>query len=176
MPNLVEGLDAHVTSGALGHHQGPDRFDVPVPGLGCSAGPTGLGGPGRLDGIGGVGLAPGPPGLAVLTVDLHDVNAVPAEIPGEAGAVGAGALHPDQGDGSEGAHPNEQLPVAGRRRGKRLHAKKPTKRIEGRRHVDIQVGVDSTRDRTRSFYDGHAIPSFLMVKGWHARPGTEQRC
>ena len=46
--------------------------------------------------------------------------------------------------------------------------------IEGSGHVDLEVGVDSTRDAARAFYDGHR-PSLLSLtgEGWHGRSGSE---
>ena len=39
--------------------------------------------------------------------------------------------------------------------------------------MNIEMGVDTTRDRT-CLYDGHRHPfSVQVVKGWHARPGKE---
>lgn len=64
-------------------------------------------------GIDGIALAPLPPGRAVGTVDLDHHMPARAEMSGQAGVVGAGALHP------EGAHlpiissPGQQLLIAG---------------------------------------------------------------
>ena len=37
------------------------------------------------------------------------------------------------------------------------------------------MGIDTTGDSTRSFYDGHGHPFSQGVEGWHGRPGSERR-
>jgi hypothetical protein len=54
----------------------------------------GAGGGDRVDRI---GLVLGPAGAPVGPVDLDQVDAFASQVAGQAGAVGAGALHPDLG-------------------------------------------------------------------------------
>jgi hypothetical protein len=155
---------------------GPDRFHVAVPGLARTLSPARQGGPGRLDRIGDIGLAGAATGLAVRPVDLDHLDPTGAQEPGQARPVGAGAFDTDEGDWAERAQPAEQLVVAGGGRLEALHAQQPADVIDRGGHVDIEVGVDSARDRTRAFYDGHRHPfSLVVVKGWHAPPTRVRR-
>jgi hypothetical protein len=117
------------------------------------------------------GLARVAPSLAVGPVDLGDVDALPAQEPGEAGPIGPGSLDADLGDLPEAAQPGEQVPVAGSIGRERLGADQSAQRIEGCSYMDVEVGVDTPGDRRWSFYDGHGHP-FLLVRceGWHGRP------
>src|SRR2546427_820204 len=67
MPDLVEHLDAHVASRALGHHQRSDRLHVSIRGLGDGASSTAERGAGRFDRVEGIRLALASAGLAVGT-------------------------------------------------------------------------------------------------------------
>src|SRR5205823_3301114 len=71
-PGLVDRPGAFCCGAALGNHQGADGLDRAVPAFWLSAGPPGLGGPGRADGVQRVGLALPAPVLAVRAVYLHD--------------------------------------------------------------------------------------------------------
>ena len=83
-------------------------------------------------------------------------------------------FHPDPGQVPEAAQPSVQLGVAARCRRKRLDSQHSAARVDRRGDVHIQMRVDSTRHRARALYDGHRHPfSVQVVKGWHARPGTE---
>ena len=96
------------------------------------------------------------------------------EEPGQASAIGAGALNPDPQDRAEGAQPNQQ-PLVARGRGSELfNAKQPADRIQGGGDMGVEVGVDPADDGPPGLYDGHvAIPSLAnVVKGWHALAGT----
>ena len=90
---------------ALGDHQRADRLDRAVTALRRAAGPAGLGGPGGADGIERVGLALPAAVLAVGAVHLDDPDAGRGDVAGQAGAVAAGPLDPDQADGPEPAQP-----------------------------------------------------------------------
>ena len=96
-PGLVDGLGPLGAGAALGDHQRADRLDGAVPALRRAAGPAGLGGPGGADGVQRVGLALPAPVLPVGAVDLDDPDAGRGDVAGQAGAVAAGALDPDQG-------------------------------------------------------------------------------
>jgi hypothetical protein len=52
--------------------------------------------------------------------------------------------------------------------GELLDAEQSPDVVQGGGHVHVEVGVHPTRDGSRCFYDGHVIPSFQLVKGWHA--------
>src|SRR5438552_1802230 len=78
-----------------GPDERPAGLPVAVAALGQAPGPSTLGGPGRLDRVGGVALAVGPPGLAVGPVDLNDFEPPGPQVAGQASAIGAGALHAD---------------------------------------------------------------------------------
>jgi hypothetical protein len=90
------------------------------------------------------------------------------------GAVGTGALDTDTLHLPEPDQPVTQLGEPGRGRRERRDPQHPAVDIHDRGDMSIQVGVDTTGDQTRRFYDGHGHPfSLQVVKGWHARPGKE---
>ncbi len=70
-----------------------------------------------------------PAGLAVGPVDLDHRDARRSQVAGQAGAVGAGALDPDQYARAEPAHPGQQGAVAGRGGGELLRC--PARRPVG---------------------------------------------
>jgi hypothetical protein len=65
---------------------------------------------------------------------------------------------------AEGLEPGEQGLVAIGIDRERLGADQSTQRIKGCSDVDIRVGVDTSRDLGRFFYDGHGHP-FLSFCG-----------
>ena len=157
----MDGPEPTLSSRALGHEQRPDGLDVAVSGLGCAGAAAAQHSPGRLDGVGGVRLALGPAHLAVGPVDLDHLDAGASEEPPEPGSIGAGALHAHLGDRPESSHPLEQCRVALGRGHERLHSEHAADGVQGRGHMDIEVGVDPTDNGAASFYDGHAIPVLL---------------
>jgi hypothetical protein len=104
-PGLVDGLGALGAGAALGDHQRADCLDGAVPALGGAAGPDGLGGPRGADGVEWVGLVLAALVLPVGAVHFDDPDGGCGDVPGQAGAVAAGALDPDQADGPEPAQP-----------------------------------------------------------------------
>ena len=108
MAHLDDGLDPGLSGRALGHHQNPDGLDGTVLGLAQAGGPTADGGPGGLDCIEGVGLALVAAGLPVGSVDFDDLDALPAQEPGEPDSIGAGALDADLGDLAEFLEPDKE--------------------------------------------------------------------
>jgi hypothetical protein len=102
---LVDRLGPLRASGALGHHQRPDRLHLPIPAPGRTPGPAGLRGPGRADRIQWIRFAVAPPVLPVRTVHLDDADPGRGHVPGQAGAVTAGPLDPDQADRAEALQP-----------------------------------------------------------------------
>ena len=173
MAELVEALDAGVASGAVGDEQHPDRFDVAIGGLGHAVGAAAQRRSSGLDGIDAVGLAVAATGLTVRAIDLDHRHPVTAQEAGQAGPVGAGALHPDPLQRAERASQacssaNPAVVV-----GNDSTPSTPPLAVERGGDVNVEVGVDPAGDRTR-LYDGHGHPfSVQVVKGWHARPGKE---
>jgi hypothetical protein len=70
------------------------------------------------------------------------------------------SLHADLPDLAEGFEPGEQGRVALGVGPERLGAEQASDLVQHGGHMGLPVGVDATGDRARSFYDGHAIPSF----------------
>jgi len=165
-PGLVDRLGAFSHGAALGDHQRADRLDRAVPALRRAAGPAGLGGPGRADGIQQVGLALPPTVLAVGTIHLHDPDACSSDVPGQARAVAAGPFDADQADGPEPAQPAQQAGISSRGGGKLLDAEQPADRVERRRDVHVSVGVDSAGDGA-CLYDGYSRPFLWLRDGTH---------
>ena len=82
-------------------------------------------------------------------------------------------FHADLRDLAEALEPAQQSFVTGRCRLEGLRTEQTSERVECGGNVDVQVSVDATGHGAPSFYDGHAIPSFLRVEGWHGRPRSE---
>ena len=163
MAHLDEGLNPGLAGRAFGHDEDPDGLDRAVSGLRFAARPTTEGGPGCFDRIEGIGLATAPALLTIGSVDLDDLDAHPAQVAGQSGPIGTGALDADLGDVAEALEPREQGLVAGRIGGEALGAEQSTQRVEGRSNMDVAMGVDTTGDPTRSFYDGHGHPFLSKV-------------
>ena len=87
------------------------------------------------------------PVLAVRAVHLHHPDAGPGDVAGQASAVAAGALDPDQADGPEPAQPVQQAGVTGRGGRELLDAEQPADRIKRGRDVHVRVGVHAAGDR-----------------------------
>jgi len=90
-------------------------------------------------------------------------------VAGQAGAVAAGALDPDQAHGPEPAQPAQQAGVTGRADRELPDAEQPADRIERGSDVQVSVGIHAAGN-CASLYNGHAI-SFLWLKRWHAPAG-----
>jgi hypothetical protein len=118
---------------------------------------------GGLDRVDRVGLAGAAAVLAVGPVDLDDLDAGPGEESGQSGAVSTRAFNADLADRPEPGQPGEQGRVAIGIGLERLGGEQATHLVQDRGHMGLTVGVDSAGDGTRSFYDGHAIPSFPYV-------------
>jgi hypothetical protein len=74
--------------------QGSDGLHDAVAGFRLAVRPAGQDGGRRLVGIDGIGLAVGPPGLAIGAVNVDDGDLVRPQEPGEFGAVGASPFAP----------------------------------------------------------------------------------
>ena len=159
-PGLVDGLGPLGAGAALGDHQRPDRLDRAVAALRRAAGPPGLGGPGGADRVQRVGLALPAAVLAVGAVHLDDPDAGRGDVAGQAGAVAAGALDPDQGDGPEPAQPAQQAGVAGRSDRELLHAEQSADGVQRGGDVRVGMGVHAAGDGAAVFYDGQCHPFF----------------
>ncbi len=171
LTDLVDRLGSRLACAAPRHHEGADGFDIAVAGLGHPEGASGQGGPGRLNGVERIGLSLPRPLLAVGPVDFDHDEALSSEVTGEAGAIGACAFHPDQGDLSEGAHPATEQLVAGEVGSEGLHTEQAALGVDHRRHVDICMRVDAARQGALSIYDDCQSRSLSSdsVKGWHHR-------
>ena len=111
---LVEGLDLGRAGRALGDHERPYRLNIAVFGLARSLGAPGQGSAGRLDGVGRVGLACAPTGLAVGAVYLHNLYTRAPQVAGHARAVRTSALYAYLSDLAEALQPAEQVFVPSR--------------------------------------------------------------
>ena len=78
--------------------------------------------------------------------DLHDVDPGVGEVPGQAGAVGAGAFDPDRRQRSEGDQEGQQSAIADRCGRERLGAQDSTEVVAGCGDVDVGVGVHAPDD------------------------------
>jgi hypothetical protein len=177
--DLVETGDACLATGSFGDQQRPHRFDRTVAGLGEAGGPPGEHCSSSLDGISRVGL-PGPPaGRTVGSIDFDHHEPAAPQVASQTSAVGTSAvgtsaLATDAFHLTKPDQPVAQLGEPGGGRRERLDRQHTTVDIHDRSDMNMQVGVDTTGDRTRRFYDGHGHPfSLHVVKGWHARPGKE---
>ena len=174
MAELVEQLDAHLTSRAVRHQQHPDRFHVAIRGLGHAVGPTAECRSSGLDRVDGVGLAVTTPGLTIGAINLDHLHPGAAQEAGQARPVGAGALDTDPGQRPERTQPGVQVGEPGGGRGERFDAQHATVGVQRGGDMNIEVGVHPTSDRARLYDDGHRHPFLVqLIKGWHARPGKE---
>jgi len=109
--------------------------------------------------------------LAVGPVDLHHLDVRGGKVTGQAGTVGAGALHADPLELAEVAHPAHQPPVAGRRRRKPGRSQDSADVVDDRRYVDVLVGVDAADDS--ALLIGHDwLPFFARQWGIAPPAGT----
>ena len=115
--------------------------------------------------------------LAVGPVDLDDLDAGTGEESGQPGAIGHRFLprppfRPDPNPASQESRARVAIGMWPRRT---LVASRPPTSSRDRGHMDLAVGIDSSGDCTRTFYDGHGHPflSLSRVEGWHGRPGKE---
>ena len=174
MADLVESLDPGGAARAFRDHQSPDGFDVAVTGLRRAERSVGLGGAGRLDGVDGVGLAFTPAGLTVGSVDLDHRDPRGPQA-GQAGPVGAGALHPDPDNGPK-CQPRQQLVVACGGGGELGHTEQSADESSAAATFTSRwVSTPPVTGREVSTVVT-AIPSISLVKGWHMPPIVRRRC
>ena len=140
----------------LEHAENPHGFHVSVPRLGFTTGVAREGGPGRRDGVLGVGLALAPPALAVGTIDFDDADLLGLEVAGEPGSIRTGPFDADEVDRAEVAQPAQQLLVAALSRGEALDAEEGPSFVQGRSYVDVEVCIDPAGDAPCQI--GHCHP------------------
>lgn len=87
-------------------HQNPDALAVSTLRLRCAQGLTSQGGTGCCHRIDCVGLTHPAAVLTIRPIDLHDLDTFGLQRAGEAGAVAAGALHPNLRNPAEAASPS----------------------------------------------------------------------
>ena len=94
----------------------------------------------------------------------------------QARAIGPGALHADLGDVAKAPEPAEQRLVARSVGLEALRAEQTSERVEGRCHVNVEVGIDTTGHTTRQLlrWSWSSLLS-LWCEGWHGRSGSERR-
>ena len=162
---------------ALGHHQRPDGFHVAVPGFRRPESSVALGGPGRFDGVDGVGLALAAPGLTVGSVHLDHLDTLAPQ------DTGPGPPHtmpvpstPTRAIGPKSPSQTSSFVMASRGGRELGHTQQPADRIQHGRHVQVQVGVHSTRDRARGIYSCHCHPFLSHWSRGGTRRQVRQRC
>ena len=104
-PGLVDRLGSLGAGGALGDHQRPDCLHRAVTSSWRSGRPAGLGGAGGTDRIERIGLALAAPVLPVRAVHFHDPDPGRSDVPGQARAIAASPLDPDQAHRAEAVQP-----------------------------------------------------------------------
>jgi hypothetical protein len=96
--------------------------------------------------------------LPVGSVDFDDADPGRRDVPGQPGAVAAGALDPDQVHGAEPAQPGQQPGIAVRSGRELLHAEQPADRVQRRGHMGVGVGIHAAGNSACFIYDGHRHP------------------
>jgi hypothetical protein len=92
--------------------------------------------------------------LPVGAVDLDDPDAGRGDVAGQAGAVAAGALDPDQAHGAESAQPAQQPGIADRGDGELPDAEQPADGIQCGGDMGIAMGVYAASN-SACLYNGH---------------------
>jgi hypothetical protein len=134
---------------------GADGFHRAGAGLRRAGGGAGQHRPGRGDGVDRIRLALPTAGLAIRPVDLDHRRALRGQVPGQAGAVGAGALHADLDQPTEAGQPGKQRRIAGRCGGELGVAEQPPGAVDRGRVVGAAVSVHAAEDiQLRARHDG----------------------
>jgi hypothetical protein len=127
----------------------------------------------------GPGLALPAAVLPAGAAGLHDPDADGGDMAGQAGAVAAGPLDADQGDGPVPAQPAQQPGVAGRGDGELLDAEQLPDRVQRSGDLRVGVGARAAGDGAAVFYDvGYP---FSLVEGvartrWPSELGSPAPC
>ncbi len=168
---LVQRPGAVLVRRLVQHLQDTHSLHHPVAGLGDARRRACQRRSGSRFGVDRVGLAAQPACLAVGPVDLDDLDALPAQVPGQPGAVGAGALDTDLVDLAVAAHPPEQFGVAGggvvERRGP---GDVPGRGVDHHRHVRVGMGVHPARDATDGFCHAGRVASSALIQSGSTEP------
>jgi hypothetical protein len=106
------GLGAGLDGAVAGDLELAQHLDGAISALGGGGGGAGQHGPGGVLGVDRVGLAALTPDPPVGAVDLQDAMAAAAQVAGQPGTVGAGALYPEGDDLALGVGPLGELGVA----------------------------------------------------------------
>ena len=157
------------TRAALGDHQRTDRLDRAVTAFRRAERPAGQGGAGGADGIQRVGLALAAAVLPIAAIHLDDPHTGRRHVPGQAGAVTAGPLDPDQAHGPEPTQPTQQPGVASRSRRELRYAQQPADRIKRRGDMHVRMSVHPAGN-SACLYDGQRHPLFRLRDGTHRWP------
>jgi hypothetical protein len=123
---------------------------------------------GRL-GVDRVALATSPARSPVGAVGLQHPHAVVEQEPGQPGAVGPSALHPDRAELPVATQPPKQLAVAVGVGAELGVGQQPAVLVDDGGVVGAAVGVDPADDNPRAFR--HAGPAFLLPERGTRRPG-----
>ena len=161
-PGLVDRPRALAGGTAPGDHQRADRLHRAVAAFRRAAGPAGLRGPRRADGVERIGLARPAPVLPVGAVHLDHPDTGRGDVASQSGAVAASPLDPDQGDRPEPAQPVQQQGIAGRGRRELPDPEQPADRIQRGGDVGISVGVD-TAGNSRATVTAHASSTMVTA-------------
>jgi hypothetical protein len=159
------GLDR--TSPCTAQHA--DRLHDPVAPFGQRGRGAGQHRSGGGLGVDRVALAALAAGGAVGAVGLQHLHAVVEQEPGQPGAVGAGAFHPDRAEPPVATQPPQQLAVAVGVGAELGVGQQPAVLVDDGGVVGAAVGVDPADDNPRAFR--HAGPAFLLPERGTRRPG-----
>ncbi|HEX9548834.1 MAG TPA: hypothetical protein VF942_15955 [Acidimicrobiales bacterium] len=178
LADLIDGLHSALGRAAPGHQQIPDGLHVAVPGLGQPESPTTLSRSSRLDGIEGIRLAGPGPLLSVGPVNLDNGKSGPSQMAGQAGAVGTGALHADQADVAEAAHPVGQRHIPGTVHREGLHPQHTAEVVDDGGHMHLGMGVHPNGAHlARSLFDRSKVrTSWLSPTRFIRWPASGWRC
>src|SRR5206468_6884214 len=111
----------------------------------------------------GSGLTPTAPVLAVRAVHLHDPDTGGHHVAGQAGAVTAGALDPDQAHSPEPAQPLQQTGIAGQGDRELLDTEQAPDGIQRGGDMHVRTGVHAAGNGA-CLYDGQCH-LFSLVEG-----------
>jgi hypothetical protein len=101
------------------------------------------------------------PQLPVGAIHLHHLDPAVMKETGQAGAIRAGALHPDPEHSAEPLEPPQQVAVAGLGGLERLDPQHAAEMIQHGSDMEISMGIDTATNNT-GIYDGHRHP-FLSL-------------
>jgi len=119
----------------------------------------------RGDGVLRVALASPATALPIGAVHLDHQDPFGVEVAGEAGAIAARALDPDELDLAEVSEPSEQTAVTSWRGLEGLNAEKAAEMVQGGGDMHVQVRVDTRGDP--EWHRGHRHPFVGKRVGWH---------